>query len=245
MPSPLLAVRLSPRSRRLAAFTLAPLLIGLAVSSQWRTFESRSTYAVRYSLPLTDAVREMQKEQDQLKAQLAQLRAELEEIQSRSASLGGEAAELKRQIDALAPQAGLVALAGPGITVTLDDAKLPPTAKDIARAIVHSQDLTDVINTAWHGGAEAIAINGERITGISACVGAVIQINGSLVSPPYVFRVIGRQDLLLRAFGDPNELAELKERSRLYGIGLSVTRVSDLRVPAFTGPLATRYAQLR
>ncbi len=235
----------SARLTHLAAFSLAAVLLGTALAGQWRSFESRPTYGTRYSLPLSDAVREMQKEQEQLKAQLAELRAELDAVQARSASLGGEAADLKRQIDALAPQAGLVALAGPGITVTLDDAKLPANAKDIARAIVHSQDITDVINAAWRGGAEAIGINGERITGTSACVGAVIQINGTLMSPPYVFTILGPSGRLLETFSLPDELAELKERSRVNGLGFSIARANDLRVPAFTGPLATRYARVR
>lgn len=41
------------------------------------------------------------------------------------------------------------------------------------------------------------------------------------------------------------DTAELKERSRLYGLGIAIVRASALRVPAFAGPLATRYAQVR
>jgi len=237
--------RLPPRSVRIASYTTALLLVGLMVASQWRSFERRPTYATRYSLQLADAAYEMQKEQNQLKAELADLRARLEALRAASGDLGGEAAELKREIEALSAQGGLVALSGPGLTVTLDDAKLPANAPDIARAIVHSEDITDVFNTAWKSGAEAIAMNGERITGASACVGAVIQINGTLMSPPYVFTIIGSPDQLFATFGAPDELSELKERSRMYGLGFDVVRASELRVPAYTGPLATRYAQVR
>lgn len=233
------------RFAHLAAYTVALLLVGIAVSTQWRSFEARPAHVTRYSLQLTDTVREMQREQDRLKAQLAELRRGLEAVQSRSASFGGEGAELKRQIDELSPQAGLVALAGPGVTVTLDDAKLPATARDVARAIIHSTDVTDVINTAWKGGAEAIAINGERISGTSACVGAVIQINGRLMSPPFVFSVIGPTDRLMAVFSTADELAELKQRSTLYGLGFSVARATGVRVPAFSGPLTSHYAKVR
>ena len=242
-----LATLLHPPARRrdLYALSFAALVLGVALGTQWRTNESRPLHASRYSLQLSDAVLDMQKEQDGLKAQLADLRTRLNTFQQQSAVLGGAAAELQQQADALAIQAGLVALSGPGVRVTLDDAKLPADSKDVARAIIHSQDITDVANVAWKAGAEAIAINGERITGTSACVGAVIQINGTLMSPPFVFSIIGPRDRLLATLGDSLELAELKDRSRLYLLGFTVAAASDLQVPGYTGPLATRYAHVR
>lgn len=64
------------------------------------------------------------------------------------------------------------------------------------------------------------------------------------MSPPYVFTIIGPPERLAQALSLPEELAELKERSRVYGLGFSIARTSALRVPAFTGPPRTGYAQV-
>ena len=129
--------------------------------------------------------------------------------------------------------------------VTLDDARLAPTrdSRLVAQAIVHSQDITDVFNSAWKAGATAISVNGERIAGTSACVGATIQINGTLMSPPFVISIVGPVDKLSRILEDPLELANLRARARAFGLHFEVTTSADLRVPAYTGPLNIRYAR--
>jgi uncharacterized protein YlxW (UPF0749 family) len=223
----------------------AAFLLGLAMTSQWQTQQARSPYVSRYYPQLAEAAFSLQKEQDGLRDQLADLRSRLDEIQRESASLGGEAAALQRQIEDLKPLAGLTALEGPGLVVTLDDARLPATAKNIERSIVHSQDITDVVNAAWKAGAEAIAINGERIVGTSSCVGATIQINGRLMSPPYVINVIGSSEDLYRAFNDRDELADLKSRRDLNGFGFQFARATEVRVAAYTGALLVRHVSVQ
>lgn len=238
----------SPRpslARRGLLLLIPAFLLGLVMTSQWQTQQARSPYVSRYYPQLEEAAFSLQQEQDGLRAQLAELRQSLDEIQRQSASLGGEAAVLQREIEDLKPLAGLTALSGPGIVVTLDDARLPATAKNIERSIVHSQDITDVVNAAWKAGAEAIAINGERIVGTSSCVGATIQINGRLMSPPYVIDVIGPSDELYGALNDREELADLKTRRDLNGFGFQIARAADVRVPPYTGALLVRHVTVR
>jgi uncharacterized protein YlxW (UPF0749 family) len=232
-------------ARRGLLLLLPAFLLGLVMTSQWQTQQARSPYVSRYYPQLAEAAFSLQQEQDGLRDQLAELRSRLDEIQRQSASLGGEAAALQRQIEDLKPLAGLTALAGPGVVVTLDDARLPATAKNIERSIVHSQDITDVVNAAWKAGAEAVSINGERIVGTSSCVGATIQINGRLMSPPYVINVIGPGDELYGSLNDGDELADLRSRRDVNGFGFQVARAAEIRVPAYTGALLVRHVSVR
>ncbi|MBI2324559.1 MAG: DUF881 domain-containing protein [Chloroflexi bacterium] len=233
--------------RVMSILFLPTLLLGLLVGIQWQTQAERSPISSRYSADLADAANVMQREQDGLKAEVASLRSQLDGIQEQAATLDDRAAGLKRQIDEMRVDGGLTAQRGAGLLVTLDDGRLPANAprRSIELAIVHSQDITDVFNAAWKAGARGIAVNGERITAATACVGATIQINGRLMSPPFVVSVLGPADQLLRSLGDQNELREIKRRSELYGLKLSLERATEVALPPYTGAIPVRHASPR
>lgn len=232
--------------RNSLALVVPALLFGFLVAAQWQTQSGRSELAVRYNAPLTEAAQSLQNEQNELKAQLAELRAQLDAIQASASTQTGTSRELQARIDGLKQQAGLTPLSGDGVVIVLDDAKqAPANAKDLDKSICHATDLTDIVNTAWRGGAQAIAINDERIVGTSSvyCVGSTIMVNGTLMSPPFQVVVIGRQDTLMAAFDDPGQLRDIKQRSDVYGLGFRVSRATQLRVPAFSGVLNVKAAQ--
>lgn len=230
---------------RLAVLVIPTLLLGLLIGIQWQSNATRSPITSRYSADLAEAATEMQREQDSLRAEIATLRGRLDEIQERTARIDARGASVKRDIDELRAAAGLVPATGPGIVLTLDDGRLPASAsrRAIELAIVHSQDITDVFNAAWKAGALGISVNGERVTAATACVGATIQINGRLMSPPFLVSLLGPPDQLMRALGDPNELRDLKRRRDLYGLGLRLDRASEVKLPAYSGIVPVRYAK--
>jgi len=230
------------------ALLVPALLFGFLVAAQWQTQRERSQLAVRYNAPLTDAAQALQKEQSSLKAQLADLRAQLDTLQSSTSTQSGAAKELQAQIDQLKTRAGLTAVAGDGVVIQLDDAKASSAAaKDLDKSICHATDLTDIVNTAWKGGATAIAVNDQRIVGTSSvyCVGSTIMVNGTLMSPPFNVNAIGPQNQLLGAFDDPSQLRDIKQRRDVQGLGFRVVRASAIHAPAYDGPLTVRYATPR
>jgi uncharacterized protein YlxW (UPF0749 family) len=224
------------------------VLFGLLVSVQWRTQSLRSELSVRYNAPLIDAANALQKEQAILKTQLAELRARLDEIQRNASTQSGAARELQARVDDLRERAGLTPRGGDGVVVQLDDARNTSlAARDIEKSICHATDLTDILNTAWRGGADAIAVNDERIVNSSSvyCVGSTIMVNGTLMSPPFSVAVIGPQNALLGAFDDPQQLSDIKQRRDVQGLGFRVTRAAQIHVPGYTGALNVRYAEPR
>jgi uncharacterized protein YlxW (UPF0749 family) len=241
-----LAARSPHRLSAPLVLMLPALLFGLLVTLQWRTQLERSELTVRYNAPLLDAAKSLQNEQNGLKVQLADLRAQLDEIQRGAASQSASSRDLQARIEELRAAAGLTEKVGDGVLITLDDARTtsPAQAANVDKSICHSTDLTDIINSAWRGGAQAIAVNGERIVGSSSvyCVGSTIMVNGTLMSPPFSVVVIGSQNELLSVYDDPNELRDIKQRRDVYGLGFRVARGSALKVPAYTGALNVRYA---
>lgn len=220
------------------------LLLGLLMGVQLQTQAKRPIATSRYQQPLVEAALQLQAEQAQLKDELAQLRAQLDEFQTSAAAVDGRMAALHAELDRLRQSAGLTELSGAGVTVTLDDGRIPASSpsQSLQLAIVHSSDITDVVNSAWKAGAQGIAVNGERITGSSACVGAVIQINGTLLSPPFVISILGSTDQILRSLNDPAELSDLKRRHDVFGLGLQVRGAEVLALPPYTGAIAIRNA---
>ncbi len=223
------------------------LLAGVLIGTQLRTQASRTPATARYLVPLTESAAQLQVDQNDLKDQLATLRTQLDEIQRGAATVDSRAATVQADLVALRVSAGLMPVDGPGVTIALDDGRVPANSpvNTIELAIVHSNDITDVVNAAWKAGATAVSINGERITGSSACVGAVIQINGTLLSPPFVVSIAGSSDTLLRSLNDARELADLKRRHDVFGLGFHVDRVDRLSIPGYAGPISTRYAAAR
>ena len=158
-----MSVAPAPRKQRLSrslVLLVPAVLFGLLVTLQWRTQAERSELSVRYNAPLIDAANALQNEQNDLKVQLAQLRARLDEIQRNASSQSGAAKELQTRLDELKSSAGLTPESGDGVVVQLDDARnVSVSARDVDKSICHATDLTDIINTAWKGGAQAIAVN--------------------------------------------------------------------------------------
>jgi uncharacterized protein YlxW (UPF0749 family) len=112
-----------------------------------------SPYSSQDSVKLTDAALALEREEASPKVELGGLRAELADVQSRGANVSAEAAQVYAQIDQLREAAGLSEVSGPGIVITLDDARLPATrdVRSIVSAIVHSEDITDVIDLGTEG----------------------------------------------------------------------------------------------
>jgi uncharacterized protein YlxW (UPF0749 family) len=234
------------RLKHSLALLLPATLFGFLVTAQWQGQQERSQIAVRYNAPLTDAAFALQNEQNDLKAQLQDLRAQLDHIQSNAASQSGAASEVEKRLADLKAQAGLSPVAGDGVIVQLDDSHtVAAGATNLDQAICHSTDLTDILNTAWRGGAQAIAVNAQRVVSSTSvyCVGSTIMVNGTLMSPPFNIAAIGPQNSLLGAYDDPNQLQDIKQRRDVQGLGFHVSRASAIHVPAFSGALNVRYAE--
>ena len=141
-------------------------------------------------------------------------------------------------------QFGLVPLEGPGLTVTLDDSSLEKSPSgNLNDLVVHSQDVQAVANALWVAGAEAVAVSGQRVVPTSAllCVGNTLLINGTVHSPPYRFVAIG-EGLRERLLADPLVKRLSADASR-FGLGFQIKPAERVRVPAYKGTTAVRYAR--
>ncbi len=130
--------------------------------------------------------------------------------------------ELQTIINDLRVRAGTTPVEGPGIVITIDDSKQADAMNpdvNVNPLLAHDMDLLQIVNELRSAGAEAIAINDQRVAGSSAirCVGPAIKVNDQAVSAPFVVRAVGKPDVLYGAVNMP------------YGI-VDVMRKMDIRV---------------
>jgi uncharacterized protein YlxW (UPF0749 family) len=126
---------------------------------------------------------------------VAHLQAQLADQQARQLKLrdGLTALETAQQatrsrLQRLGVRTGFGAVRGPGVQITV--ASAPDSTES---ETVRDSDLALLTDALWAAGAEAISVNGERLTVLSAFrnVGVGILVNSQPVFPPYVFSVVG------------------------------------------------------
>lgn len=167
----------------------------------------------------------------------AALRAAVSRLASQ---IGGvDLTSARRDESRLTPVAGLTAVRGPGVAVTLDDAPHGANASgvDPDALVIHQQDVQAVVNALWRGGAEAVMVMDQRLIATSAvkCVGNTLLLQGRVYSPPYRIAAIGPQQSMEKALDTDPGVQLIKDFARVYGLGYSVSTEQSMRMPAFTG----------
>ena len=165
-------------------------------------------------------------------------------------SEGEGAADLVKQLNAQLEQAriaaGLIALTGTGIVLQLEDSKEPvPPGGSESDYLVGSRDIRTVVEQLWGAGAEAIAVNGERITPTTAIIdiGTSLLVNSAYLAPPYQVSALGPADLYDRLSASPGFVDFVRARSDGYGIRVSIAEPESVDIPAFVGTVTLRYSR--
>lgn len=144
--------------------------------------------------------------------------------------------------------AGLTPVQGPGLIVALRDSKMhltgPPSALGIPGApnLIHDTDINQTVNELKAAGAEAIAVNNQRLVGMSPIrtAGPVIYVNNTPQAPPYVIKAIGDPVILETAMNLPNGVAD--GLRRMDPAMISMKPSPSLTLPAYNGTGQPRYA---
>ena len=189
--------------------------------------------------------RELVAQVAQARRQLATDRASATRLRTETATLlstqlSEDAAVRRLQVTTqlLGTDAGTLPVRGPGVRVVADDA---PNA-DSARNEVLDADLQRLANGFWAAGAEAISLNGQRLTNLSTIrlAGGAITVNNHSLRHPYVLLVIGNKDTLPARFAETSSGQAWLDLERQVGLRLSITPATSLRLPA--AEVSLRYA---
>lgn len=238
--------RAGPFQGRLA-LTLVGICLGLLLQMQVHAPANSPVNSPYEQTQVRTAIKQLEREQLDLKEAIGRLREQLEHYQQLAASETETLRELRDELAAQRMRAGLIALQGPGVVVSLDDSDavaLLPDA-DLNPYMVHEYDLRDVVNLLWLAGAEAVAVNNERIVASTSiyCVGSTIMVNDTRLSPPYLVRAIGDSAALYAVVMDPAYLVDLRRRVQQHGLKLTIDWHNEVILPAYKGGFTFEYAQ--
>jgi uncharacterized protein YlxW (UPF0749 family) len=230
-----------PRHLVLLGFLVTVGILAGVAAAQVRQYAT-DVGAVRRSL-VADVRRETQ-ETDRLAAQAEALRQQVQQVRDQALGDGDRGRATAAQVAALELVTGGVAVRGPGLLVTLDDAPdaAAGTATDrggqLGNGRIYDRDVQDVVNALWAAGAEAITVNGQRLTAETAIrsAGEAVLVDFRPLSPPYVLRAVGDVDAMEPAFADSPTARRFTTWTSLYGLGFDVARAADLHLPAAGAP---------
>lgn len=184
---------------------------------------------------------EAEKQRDQLITRIQQadrrlgdLRRQKEglatEVRSLQASgLGSAGAQLQQELDALELQTGAVAVTGPGLKAVVDDAK----NRSDEEGRILDVDLQQLVNGLWTAGAEAVSVNGHRLTSLTAIRGAgtAITVDYSSLTPPYTVLAIGDASTMPARFAQSSGGQWMQQLVSNFDVRMTITTEDSLLLP--------------
>ena len=186
---------------------------------------------------LATLVRTRQEQVRQLETEVSSLDAAIEGF---SPAQSGTAAEDAFTAGSTRP------VSGPGVQITLSDApagQVPAGATPDA-LVIHQQDIEDTMNALWSGGAEAMTVQGVRVTDrtVIRCIGNVILVDGTSFSPPYVIQAIGDPAALHAAVASNPRMVNYQAYVAKYGLGWDMQTKDALSFAPATTSSTVNYA---
>ncbi|MER7705514.1 DUF881 domain-containing protein [Kitasatospora sp. NPDC097605] len=178
---------------------------------------------------------------DKLQQQVQDLRRKVEGTQQQALAAAGEG-----DWTAVAGAVGLGEVTGPGVKLVVEDApgtgaggNVDPRAGQgfSNSGRLRDRDLQLVVNGLWASGAEAVSINGQRLTALSAirAAGEAVLVDNRPLVPPYTVQALGDGTRLVSAFESAMAGQYLRLLQEKYGIKSTISAQKSLTLPAAVG----------
>ncbi|MFI7061063.1 DUF881 domain-containing protein [Kribbella sp. NPDC050124] len=220
----------------IAATLVLGFLLAVAASQNYRS----APEAEKQRKELITRINQADTRLNGMRTQQMQLADEVRRLQASGLSNTSSGAALQQQLDTLELQTGAVAATGPGIKAVVDDAK---DADKEGRLL--DVDLQQLVNGLWTSGAEAISVNGHRLTSMTAIRGAgsAITVDYSSLTPPYTVLAIGDTATMPARFAQSSGGQWMQYLVSNFDVRMTITTEDSLLVPA-DATIALRYAKV-
>lgn len=201
---------------------------------------------------IANAYAEMRKENLDLRKQVTQQRKQIQKYQDAMTAEGSQTKVLAEDLRKLNVLAGLTAVTGPGVIVTLRDAKKQPQKPNsmsdemwqeaTTDYLIHDANIRDVVNELKNAGAEAIAINDQRVINTTSirCVGNNVHVNSvPTAGSPVIIKAIGLADLMQSGLLMRGGIKDHFVSAEM----IMVEKAESLTLPAYSGATPLQYAK--
>ncbi|WP_353892201.1 DUF881 domain-containing protein [Proteinivorax hydrogeniformans] len=225
-------------------FTIICTVLGFMTAVNVRTQKDVDyTYGMR-EMEMRGKFFELLDNKELIKQDNISLANQIREYEKKAAQGEDDVDILLNELNRVRVLAGLTEVEGPGLVVEVRDNESPYSyAEDANLSIVHDEDLMKLVNTLQAAGAEAVAVNGQRVTGLTefSCAGPVILVNQTRLAPPYIITTIGDADTLKAALLMRGGIADSLS---LWGIQIEVEAKESVLIPSYKGSLEFDYIEL-
>jgi uncharacterized protein YlxW (UPF0749 family) len=214
-------------------------------AAQWNSEVQRTSYTTNAQQTLAGQAIDLEEEQALLQAQLAAVEADIAAILAESEGSQSALARVNEELAATRLAGGLSAVTGPGVVIEIADSRrVLPVGENPANYIVLADDLRDLVAALWHSGAEAVAINGERLVATTSIygVGSSVLVNTAFLSPPFRIEAIGPGDLGEGFRTDAAYLGRVAQRIEAFDLEFAMESSPELRLEPFIGSTRLRWA---
>jgi uncharacterized protein YlxW (UPF0749 family) len=238
-----------PSRSAVLVLTVGLLLVGLLLATAFAQTRQRASSAAAARDALVAEVEQRSAANDRAQTRLDRQRAAVQRAQREVLALSGAGTELADQLSRLEASTGAAPVSGPGMVVRLDDATGDGAGSDVDPRTdvtndgrVTDRDLQTVVNEIWAAGAEAVAVNGQRLTALSAirAAGDAVLVDFRPLTPPYQIEAVGDPHKLRETFvgGFGGSYLQVLQG---YGITYAVEDRDRLKLAASAG-VRLRYA---
>ncbi|WP_312515184.1 DUF881 domain-containing protein [Anaerospora sp.] len=215
------------------SITLVCVILGIMLAVQFRTTQDiQSSVQYQRAEDLTQRLMQVEKERTALENQVRDLR----KISTSDAAT--------KDLENTKMGSGVVPLQGAGVIVTVDDTKpvAPSGSKNPTLYLIKDEDILKILNELRAAGAEAIAINSQRLivsTEIRTA-GSFLSVNNTNLSAPFEIKAIGNPVTLENALKMRGGVIETLQ---FWGIQVVVKQSASVELPAFKGTFRFQYAK--
>lgn len=230
------------RSRHRVMLVVAAAVLGFLLAVAAAQNYRSAPAAEKQRNELIDRVNQADDRLTDLRNHQSQLADEVRGLQASGLSNDSAGTALQQKLDDLELQTGAISVTGPGIKAVIDDAK---NADDKEGRLL-DVDLQQLVNGLWTAGAEAISVNGHRLTSLTAIRGAgsAITVDYSSLTPPYTVLAIGDTATIPARFAQSSGGQWVQYLVSNFDVRMTITTEDSLLVPA-DATIALRYAKVR
>jgi uncharacterized protein YlxW (UPF0749 family) len=224
---------------------VALVALGFLIAAQLRSEMPRVRYTSLERAPLIESALGLQVQQKALQAQIRDLRSRIAGAETGTQGSGATVKQLNDALFQARLSAGLSALQGSGLVVQLEDAPQISQSAGGADLLVTGRDVRTVVEELWLAGAEAVAVNDERVVSTTSIIdiGGSLLVNSAYLAPPYQVKAVGPADLYAQLAASAGWVEFIASRAGQNGIRLAIAEPVDLVVPVYAGSVTIRYAR--
>lgn len=239
-----------PRRSRGVWLGVCLAALGVLVATAAAQVRDRAPSVARANQELLEEIDQRTAATSQLEDDVTALQRQVDRARVNGLRLTSIGREAAAGLDEVERAAGVTPVEGPGISVTVDDAELDDSgpggtsAENDELGRVLDRDLQLVVNGLWAAGAEAVSVNGQRLSSLSAIrnAGDAILVDFRPLSPPYSVLAVGDPATLRTGFLDGSAGRMLRLYRETYKIRYDVQDETDISLPGVSST-TLRYAK--